>query len=239
MHIIVTKDYAALSQEAARQIALAVRENPTAAVVVATGNTPIGAYEHLVSLQRQGEFDPSNLTVFQLDEYLGLKADGARTLWGWMERAFVTPLGIKVHNVVRLNSDTADAAATCAAYDSAVERAGGFDLCILGLGPNGHIAFNEPPAESSVDTRVVTLTDESIESNSVYWGGRDQVPPQAMTAGLRQLLGSKRVLLLVSGAKKRDILRRVMEGPITNTVPASFLQLHANVTIIADEDAAA
>jgi glucosamine-6-phosphate deaminase len=120
-----------------------------------------------------------------------------------------------------------------------VQAAGGFDLCILGLGPNGHLAFNEPPVEATSDTRVVTLTEESIESNSLYWGGRDQVPPQAMTAGLRPLLAAKLVILLVSGAKKRDILRRVMSGPVTGAVPASFLQLHANVIVIADKDAVA
>jgi glucosamine-6-phosphate deaminase len=239
MKLIVTKNYAALSQEAALQIAIAVEAKPSAAIVVATGNTPVGAYEQLAALKAIGQFDPAKLTIFQLDEYLGLAADDKRTLWGWMERAFLTPLGLSPQKVVRLNTDTADAEATCRAYDSAVQAAGGFDLCILGLGPNGHLAFNEPPVEATSDTRVVTLTEESIESNSLYWGGRDQVPPQAMTAGLRPLLAAKLVILLVSGAKKRDILRRVMSGPVTGAVPASFLQLHANVIVIADKDAVA
>jgi glucosamine-6-phosphate deaminase len=239
MQIVITSDYAALSKEAARQIAAEVATKHDSAVVVATGSSPVGAYEELVVLRDEGEFDPSGLTVFQLDEYLGLKADDDRTLWGWMERIFVTPLEIADEKLVRLNCDTIDAAVTCAAYDAAVEKTGGFDLCILGLGPNGHIAFNEPPAEETATTREVVLSDESLESNSSYWGGRDRVPLRAMTAGMRQILGSKRILLLVSGKKKRDILNKVMNGPVTREVPASYLQLHPNVLIIADEDAAA
>ena len=238
MQLIITKDYSALSEEAALQIAISVEAKPTSAVVVATGNSPIGAYERLRHLQQIGLFDPTKLKIFQLDEYLGLNEGDSRTLWGWMERAFINPLGICADNVVRLNSDTTDAQATCQKYDKAVDDAGGFDLCILGLGPNGHLAFNEPPADSGCNTRIVTLTEESLESNSLYWGGRDKVPLQAMTAGLRQLLASKRVLLLVSGAKKRDILRRVMSGPVTSEVPASFLQLHPDVIVVCDQDAA-
>jgi glucosamine-6-phosphate deaminase len=207
-------------------------------MVAATGNTPVGTYAELARLQAKGKFDPASLRVFQLDEYLGLAADDSRTLWGWMERILVTPLSIPLENVVRLHCDTKDAARACADYDNAVDAGGGFDLCILGLGPNGHLAFNEPPVDASAVTRVVDLTEESLASNSVYWGGRDKVPPRAMTAGLRQLLDSKRILLLVSGENKRDILRRVIEGPVTSLVPASFLQLHSAVTILADEAAA-
>jgi len=238
MKLVIEQDYAALSLAAARFIAGAVVEKPESAVVVATGNTPIGAYEQLALLQKQGGFDPSRLNLFQLDEYLGLAAGDSRTLWGWMDRAFIQPLGLAADNVVRLHCDTTDADSTCQAYDAAVAAAGGFDLCILGLGPNGHLAFNEPPAAADSNTRKVILTEESIVSNSAYWGGRDKVPLQAMTAGLAQILGSKRILLLVSGAKKRDILQRVLSGPVTSDVPASFLQLHGNVTVIADKEAA-
>jgi glucosamine-6-phosphate deaminase len=224
MKIIVTEDYQALNIEAAKIIATAVALKPNAAVVVATGNTPVGTYGELASLRAEGK-------------YLGLKAGDERTLWGWMERVFLTPLALSAEKVVRLNCDTQDAAATCAAYDKAVEAAGGFDLAILGLGPNGHLAFNEPPADADTPTRQVTLTEESLASNSVYWGGRDKVPPQAMTAGLAKLLGAKCILLLVSGKSKRDILARVISGPVINLVPASFLQTHPNVIVVADKAA--
>ena len=239
MQIIITSDYAALSKEAARQIAAEVAANHDAAVVVATGATPVGSYGELAVLRARGEFDPSGLTVFQLDEYLDLAADDERTLWGWMERIFVVPLGIASEKIIRLNCDTEDPSATCAAYDAAVERLGGFGLAILGLGPNGHVAFNEPPIDDTAATREVVLSEESLVSNSSYWGGRDRVPLRAMTAGMQAILASKRIILLVSGKGKRDILHRVMNGPVTSEVPASYLQLHPNVLVIADEDAAA
>lgn len=237
MKITITKNYAEMSAHAALVIAEIASAKPAASLVVATGNTPVGTYAELVALKERGQFDPSQLKVFQLDEYLGLPEGDKRQLWGWMERVFTIPLAIQSANVVRLNSDTTDAKETCAAYDRAVDAAGGFDLAILGLGPNGHLAFNEPPADSCADTRVVTLTEESLVSNSVYWGGRGNVPPQAMTAGLRQLLGAKRIILLVSGASKREILKRVTTGPVSDLVPASFLQLHPCVDVICDEDA--
>jgi len=238
MKITICKNYAELSAHAALLIAAVVAAKAQASVVVATGNTPVGTYAELVALKEKGQFDPSQLKVFQLDEYLGLPEGDKRQLWGWMERMFTAPLAIKASQVVRLPSDTTDAAATCAAYDLAVDACGGFDLAILGLGPNGHVAFNEPPADAGANTRMVTLTEESLVSNSVYWGGREHVPPQAITAGLRQLLGARRVILLVSGKNKRDILKAVTSGAVSNLVPASFLQLHPNVDVICDEDAA-
>jgi glucosamine-6-phosphate deaminase len=237
MKIIVADDYEALSATAAGLVAEVVQAKPDAAVVVPTGNTPVGTYRELIALHQKGKFSPSLLRLFQLDEYLGLKADDHRTLWGWMERMFISPLALRAEKVIRLHCDTADAAATCADYDRAVQTAGGFDLALLGLGANGHLAFNEPPADADAPTRPVTLTDESLASNSVYWGGLDKVPQRAMTAGLAQLLAAKRIMLLVSGKSKRDILARVVSGPVTNLVPASFLQTHPNVIIVADREA--
>jgi glucosamine-6-phosphate deaminase len=238
MQIIIAEDYAALSQAAAAQIAMTAVVNPTAAVVVATGNTPVGTYKALAVMQGEGKFDPSGWKVFQLDEYLGLAKDDKRTLWGWMERMFVDPLGLDAARITRLPCDTADADASCKAYDAAVAQAGGFDLAILGLGPNGHLAFNEPPADEHAPTRALTLSEESLASNSAYWGGRDQVPLRAMTAGMAPLLAAKRVVLLVSGKGKHDIFKRVTQGSVTADVPASFLQRHPNVLVICDRDAA-
>ena len=239
MDTIVTEDYDGLSKEAARQISLTVASKPNASIVVATGNTPVGAYAELAKLKAEGHFDPSQLKVYQLDEYLGLRAEDPRTLWGWMDRMFVSPLSIPLEHIVRLNCDTANAGETCKNYDENVAADGGFDLAILGLGPNGHLAFNEPPVGDDANTRIVTLTEESLESNSVYWGGRDRVPLQAMTAGMRQILGAKRILLLVSGKSKRHILHQVSSGPVHSECPASFLKHHPSCTIIADKAAAA
>lgn len=237
MELIVTEDYAALSRAGADYICDLVAANPAAAIVVATGNTPMGAYRELAARYAAGALDTSRLRVFQLDAYMGLAATDRRSLFRWMDEAFLTPLGIRPEQVVRLPGDAPDPDAACRAYDDAVAAAGGFDGAILGLGPNGHLGFNEPPAEPSLPTRVVTLSEESLASNAAYWGAAQDVPRHALTCGMAQLLAARHTLLLVSGAHKRSILRRATAGPITPDVPASFLQRSAGVAVIADRAA--
>jgi glucosamine-6-phosphate deaminase len=154
-----------------------------------------------------------------------------------MLRSFVEPLGIPAANVVRLPWQPGESETGCRAYAEAVAVAGGFDLAVLGLGPNGHLGFNEPPTGPSAPTRVVDLTEASIESNARYWGGRDQVPRQAVTAGMDLLLAARATLLVVSGPHKQAILRRTVAEPPTPAVPASYLQQAANVTVLADRAA--
>jgi len=197
----------------------------------------MGMYIELAQQHLRGLLDTSRLRVFQLDAYLGLAPDDRRALFSWTRRSFIEPLGIAAANVVRLAGDAPDPWEACRAYDAAAREAGGFDISILGLGPNGHIGFNEPPSAPDASTRVVDLTPESIASNARYWGGEDQVPHQALTCGMDLLLAARRTLLLVSGAHKHQILRRVMEGPQTPDVPASYLQSASNVTVLADQAA--
>jgi glucosamine-6-phosphate deaminase len=237
MRIQIADDYEAVSQAGADYIAAAIAARPDAAMVVATGETPMGIYRELAERRRRGRLDTSRLRVFQLDAYVGLAADDERALFRWMAQSFLEPLGIPAERVVRLPGDAADLAAACRAYDAAVAAAGGFDLSILGLGPNGHLGFNEPPADAQASTRLVALTEESVASNARYWGGRERVPRQALTAGMAQLLGARRTLLVVSGAHKRAILRRAVEGPVGPDVPASYLQTAPDVTVLADRAA--
>jgi glucosamine-6-phosphate deaminase len=237
MHLSVVDDYAALSRAGADYVAGLIAANPAAAIVVATGNTPMGVYRELAARHAAGALDTRRLRVFQLDAYLGLAPTDRRSLFRWMDESFLAPLGIRPEQVVRLPGDAPDPAAACRAYDAAVAAAGGFDLAILGLGPNGHLGFNEPPADPSLPTRVVRLSEQSIVSNAGYWGGRDAVPPEALTCGMAQLLAARSTLLLVSGAHKRDILRRTVEGPATPDVPASLLQGAQGVTVLADRAA--
>ncbi|MGH2530745.1 MAG: 6-phosphogluconolactonase [Thermomicrobiales bacterium] len=238
MELIVSKDYASLSKAGADVVAEKVAANPSAALLLATGSTPMGLYQELAARREHGAFDPSRLRVVQLDEYLGIGPDDRRSLYGWMRHAFVEPLGIQHANVIRLPGDAPDPDAACRAYDEAVRKIGGIDLAILGLGPNGHLGFNEPATDPAASTRIVDLTEESIESNGRYWGGREHVPRQAMTAGMTTLLKARRTLLVVSGTHKRTILAQTLAGPMTPNVPASFLQAAANVTVLADRDAA-
>lgn len=234
MELLILEDYEALSRVAADLIAGIVAEKPDAVVVPATGDTPMGTYRELAARCERGAADFSRLRVFQLDEYLALPPGDRRSLYGWMVRSFLQPLNVPEGNTVRLRGDAPDPAAACLEYDRTVREMGGYDLAVLGLGPNGHLGFNEPPADPTSPTRVVELTQESLESNARYWGGRAEVPRRAMTAGMDLLLGARRTLLIVSGKHKQDILRKTIEGPVMPEVPASYLQQAANVTVLAD-----
>ena len=235
--LIIVDDYEALSRAGASWLIEAIREKPDAAIVAATGNTPTGMYIELAQLHFRGWIETSRLRVFQLDAYLGLAPDDPRALFGWTRRSFIEPLGIMEANVVRLAGDDSNPWEVCRRYETAVREAGGFDISILGLGPNGHLGFNEPPSLPDAATRVVDLTSESILSNARYWGGEEQVPRQALTCGMDLLLAARCTLLLVSGAHKHEILHRMIEGPQTPEVPASFLQLASNVTVLVDRAA--
>ena len=237
MELIIVDDYEALSRAAADQLIQAMREQPAAAIVAATGNTPMGMYIELAQYRSRGLIDTSRLRVFQLDAYLGLAPDDHRALFSWTRRSFIEPLGIAAANVVRLAGDPPDPWEACRRYEAAVREAGGFDISILGLGPNGHLGFNEPPSPPEAPTRVVDLTPESILSNARYWGGEDQVPRQALTCGMDLLLAARRTLLLVSGIHKHQVLHRALEGPQIPEVPASYLQSAPNVTVLADRAA--
>ena len=232
----VTLNAGDLAREAAAVIADAIAADPQAALVVATGETPEPTYRELARSVASG-LDVSRIRVFQLDEYAGIAHDDRRSLYGWTMRGFAEPLGVEPERVTRLDGATADLDASCRRYEAEVKEAGGFDLAILGLGPNGHIGFNEPPSARDAPTRSVELSAESVASNARYWGGEDHVPRRAITAGMDLLMAASRILLIVSGNLKRSILARVLDGPIGPDVPASFLQEHRDVVVLTDRDA--
>jgi glucosamine-6-phosphate deaminase len=203
--------------------------------VVATGQTPMGLYEELAARHRAALLDTDGMVAIQLDEYLGLEPDDRRSLFGWMRRSFLEPLGVPDEHVIRLPLD-GDLEGACAAFDRDLDRRGGVDLAILGLGLNGHLGFNEPPSPRNAPTRAVALSPETITANARYWGGDvADVPPRAVTIGLAPLLAAREILLLVSGRGKREIVHRALEGPVGPDVPASFLQQAGTaVTVIVD-----
>ena len=232
--IVEAADAAELARKSARLIADVLRADPRAALLLATGNSPLATYEELAELVRRGELDSSQVRPFQLDEYLDLRPDDPRSLAGWMRRSFTGPLGIADDRVTWLDV-SGDVTAGCAAYAQAVRDAGGFDLAVLGLGPNGHLGFNEPPSAADAPTREVELTPESLVSNAVYWG--DDVPRRAATAGMDLIMAARRVLVIVSGAHKQAILARMLEGDPSPDCPASLLRLRDGVTVAADRAA--
>ncbi len=230
MVTVVLADAEALAQAAADFIAARIAQSPALSVLVATGNTPMGAYAELGRRAQAGQLDASHVTAVQLDEYLDVPDDDPRSLWSWMNRSFLTPLGIQ--RVVRFQAHTLEPAAACRRYVEDLAALGPLDLSVLGLGPNGHLGFNEPPSAADAPTRVVPLSDESRVSNAAYWSGRP-VPDAALTAGMDVILAAREQLLLVSGAHKHGILQAALRGPVTPDVPASFLQGTA-LTVMAD-----
>jgi glucosamine-6-phosphate deaminase len=235
--ILVVERLADLDRVGADLVTRAIEASPAATIVVAMGRTPMGLYGELAARRRSSSFDLSGVTVFQLDEYLGLGPDDRRSLFGWMHRSFLVPLGVGDDQVVRLPTDGALDRA-CEAFDRALEDRGGLDLAVLGLGSNGHVGFNEPPSDRDAPTRDVDLAALTIEANARYWGDGADVPTRAVTMGMAALLAARTIVLVVSGEGKRSILRRSLEGPVGPTVPASFLrEVRSDVTVIADRAA--
>jgi glucosamine-6-phosphate deaminase len=237
MQVIVTSDAAAMSRQAADLVVAAVREKPALAVVFPTGKTPTGLYKALISRFQQGAFDPSQLHIFLLDEYVGVGPEDPRSLHGWLQRELFTPLAIRPDQVTPLRGDATDLDAACHEYVAAVAAVGGLDLAILGLGPNGHIGYNDPPAAGDAPTRVLQLSQSSLDTCARDWGAAVPLLPQAITAGMDLLLAARQKLLLVSGESKQQILHKSLLGPVTPTVPASYLQQADGVTVLVDKAA--
>ena len=221
------EDAAALAVAAADLVVGAIEARPDAMLLAATGETPMGCYAELA----RRPLDSSRVRVAQLDEYVGIGEDDPRSLYGWMRRSLCDPLGIGDERVIRLRPD-GDASVECDAFAAAIDAAGGIELAILGLGPNGHLGFNEPPTDPGDPTREVALSAASLESNVRYF--TEAVPTRARTAGMDLILAARRVLLLVSGARKADILRRMIDGEPNRWLPASWLQLHPDAIVLAD-----
>lgn len=234
METIITKDYADMSRVAVDWVVAAINAKPDSTIVFPTGKTPEGMYRELIARHQADAFDASRLRVFVLDEYVGITHDDYRSLYGWLQRVLFQPLGISADQVTPLPGDAANPVAACREYHATLVAAGGLDLAILGLGPNGHIGYNDPPADATATTRVLNLSESSLATCAKDWGGREQLLPQALTIGMDLLLAAKQKLLIVTGAHKREILQQSLHGPVTPEVPASYLQQAANVTVIAD-----
>ena len=236
MKLLSLPDSESVSASAAHAIVDAVHAGART-LLLATGRSPMRVYEMLAESKARGTFPTESLNIVQLDEYWGLSDGDERRLDRWLERSVIGPWDILEDRVIRFDTALPDPDLACERVAAAIERVGGLDLALLGLGPNGHLGFNEPPSSPSSGTRPVTLTAESIVSNGSYWGGPQHSPRQAVTVGLDAILTAGRVMLVVTGAHKQEILRRALSDPPTPEIPASYLQLHPDVTVFADESA--
>jgi glucosamine-6-phosphate deaminase len=238
VELLVASSAVAFSRLGADAIQGAWDARPDGPTILATGSTPIPVYRELAARRARGELDSPPCPIVQLDEYVGVEDADNRSLFAWLDREFLTPLEIEASRVIRFCGTSDDLMQDCRRYDAEVSAAGGLHLAVLGLGPNGHIGFNEPPSGPDARTRVVSLSPESIVSNARYWDGAE-VPLEGITAGVDVLLRADVVVLLVAGEHKREILRLSAAGPESPEVPASYLRRVPRLVIVADEAAAA
>lgn len=237
MKIYKTKNYDDMSNKAAHIIASQVILNPDCVLGLATGSTPVGTYKKLVEWYNNGDLDFSQITSCNLDEYRGLSGDNDQSYRYFMNQNLFNHVNIRKEFTYVPDGLEADSAKACETYDKIISDLGGVDLQLLGLGHNGHIGFNEPADEFPKGTHCVDLTESTIQANKRFFENEADVPRQAYTMGIGTIMSAKKVLVVVSGADKADILDKVINGPITPQVPASILQLHPDVTIVADEAA--
>lgn len=235
--VIVGKDYDDMSRRAASIVAEQIKEDPACVLGLATGSTPIGLYDELISLNKSGEISFKDITTYNLDEYCSLDEANDQSYRYFMNDHLFDHVDIDKANTHVPCGIDADAD-TCVAYDCAIEDAGGIDLQVLGLGHNGHIGFNEPAEEFVYGTNIVKLKPSTVEANSRFFASADEVPTEAITMGIGTIFGAKKILVVVSGKDKAKIVNEVVNGPITPHVPASVLRFHPNVVFVIDEDAA-
>lgn len=237
MKIYRMKNYEDMSTKAADIIAAQIILKPDSILGLATGSSPIGAYQSLITRYEAGTIDFSNITSFNLDEYVGLPQTHDQSYRFFMEDNLFKHVNIKQESVNFLNGLATDTEAECRRYETAIKEARGIDLQLLGIGHNGHIAFNEPSEAFACDTFKVELTPRTIEANTRFFSSEAEVPRYALTMGIRSIMQARRIVIAVSGEDKAKAVRDAVAGPITPKVPASILQLHTDVMLVGDEEA--
>ena len=239
MKIISAKDYQALSRAAANIISAQVILKPSCVLGLATGSSPVGTYQQLIEWYKKGDLDFSQVRTVNLDEYVGLDKDHDQSYAYFMRTNLFDHINIDKANTNVPDGTAADLHAECERYEQVVASMGGVDIQLLGIGNNGHIAFNEPCDEFPEKTHVVDLTQNTIEANARFFQSMDEVPKQAITMGIGTIMKAKKIVLLANGPKKAQTIYDTVYGPITPKVPASILRLHPDVTIFVDEEAGA
>ena len=237
MKIYCGETYKEMSSKAASIIAAQVTMKPDCVLGLATGSTPIGTYQKLVEWYNEGILDFSNVTSVNLDEYKGLPGDNDQSYRYFMNTNLFNHVNINKEHTYVPNGLEPDSKKACDAYDAIIESVGGIDLQLLGLGHNGHIGFNEPADEFVKTTQCVDLTASTIEANKRFFEKEEDVPRQAYTMGIQTIMSAKKVLVVVSGEDKADIVAKAFAGPVTPQVPASILQMHPDVVVVVDEAA--
>ncbi len=237
MRIVRAKDYDDMSRKAANILSAQVIMKPNCVLGLATGSTPIGTYAQLVEWYNKGDLDFSNVTTVNLDEYKGLNRENDQSYYYFMNEHLFSKVNVNHERTFLPDGTEKDSEKACADYNQIIEDVGGVDLQLLGLGHNGHIGFNEPGDVFKAKTHCVDLTETTIKANQRFFASIDDVPRQAYTMGIQTIMQARKILVVVSGEDKAGIVKEAFFGPITPRVQASVLQLHPDVTVVADEAA--
>src|SRR6056297_3947506 len=238
MKVLVEKSYNEISKKAAYLVKQQINEKPNSVLGLPTGSTPLRMYDELIEMYERGEVDFSKVITFNLDEYYGLPPDHPQSYNYYMWNNFFDHINIKKENVHILDGMTNNIERECLEYETKIKNAGGIDLQILGIGPNGHIGFNEPSETLNDKTHLVTLTEETRESNSRFFDSKDEVPKKALTMGISTILKADKILIMASGESKASAIKKTLSGQINTCTPSTLLQTHSNVTVVIDQGAA-
>ncbi len=238
MEVIIKSTYEEMSKAAAQKVARLLNTKPDAVLGMATGSTPLGLYQELVRMHREEGLDFSQVTTFNLDEYVGLRPDHPQSYHYFMHENFFQHVNVPKQNIYIPSGNTSNYRAFCSWYEQRIEECGGIDLQILGIGSDGHVAFNEPGSSLSSRTRLKTLAKQTIDDNARFFEQRADVPMYAITMGVGTILEADQLILLANGENKAEAVAAAVEGPVTSMVTASALQLHPSAKIYLDDEAA-
>ena len=239
MKIYRAKTYEDMSRKAANIISAQIIMKPDAVLGLATGSSPIGAYKQLIDWYNKGDLDFSEIRSVNLDEYKGLGPDDEQSYAYFMKENLFKHVNIKPENTYIPNGLEEDTEYECRRYNGIIAGLGGIDLQLLGIGGNGHIGFNEPGEAYDKETHCVALTENTIKANARFFDSMDQVPKFAYSTGIKNIMQARAILLIASGESKAEAVYNMICGPITPACPASILQLHNNVSVVADQAAMA
>jgi glucosamine-6-phosphate deaminase len=238
MLLRITDSYEAMSKEAAAIVADRIRRKPNLVLGLATGSTPLGLYQELIRMHKEEGLSFAKVTTFNLDEYVGLPRTHNQSYYYFMWENFFKHIDIDPRYIHVPDGMATDLEAHCEWYDNEIKKWGGIDLQILGIGANGHIAFNEPGSSLGSRTRIKTLTEQTIQDNSRFFTSIEEVPRLAITMGIGTIMEAKEIILLANKASKAEAIKAAVEGPITHMVPASIIQMHRKAYVIIDKEAA-
>lgn len=237
MRIIVCENYEEMSEKSAKMFVSQIMLKPKSVIGLATGSTPIGLYDNLIKYNKSGDIDFSEVISFNLDEYYPISPDNNQSYRYFMNEHLFNHINIDKNNTFVPNGMSTDTDEECKKYEALIEEKGGVDIQLLGIGLNGHIGFNEPCDNLCAVTHITNLTESTIEANSRFFADKSEVPTKALTMGIGTILKAKKIVLLISGENKHEVLKKLLDDEITSAVPATLLKAHSDVVIFCDKAA--